>query len=61
VGYLYPEANAEGKMDRKLLVQAAPGFIAKDRTDKLGTVITNPNIQTMQDQIFGPAQITEVV
>lgn len=61
VGYLYPEPNAEGKMDRKLLVQAAPGFIAKDRTDRLGSIITNPNINDMLDSIYGPAQTTEGV
>lgn len=56
VGFLYVEANADtGLMDRKLLVQPAPGYIAKDRTDRLGTVLTNPSIMTMLDMIYGPA------
>ncbi len=60
VGFLYPEANPDtGKMDRKMLVQPAPGFIAKDRTDRLGTVLTNPAIPTMLDMIYGPDTTTE--
>lgn len=62
VGFLYPEMNPETqKMDRKMLVQPAPGYIAKDRTDRLGTVLVNPSITTMQDMIYGPVPTTEGV
>lgn len=54
VGYLHVQANGEtGQMERKLLVSSVPGFIAKDRTNRLGFEVINPNIQTMLTQIYG--------
>lgn len=54
VGYLHTSANAEtGAMERKLLVTSVPGFIAKDRTNRLGYEVTSPNIATMLTQIYG--------
>ena len=55
VGYLYTAVNDVGQLERRMLVQNSPGFIAKDRTDKLGYELTNPNIGTMLDMIYGPA------
>lgn len=56
VGYLYTATTDTGTLEHRMLVQNAPGFIAKDRTDKLGYEIVEPNIQTMLDTVFGPAQ-----
>jgi hypothetical protein len=56
VGYLYTAVNDVGVLERHLLVQNSPGFIAKDRTDRLGYEIVNPNIMTMLDAIYGPEQ-----
>lgn len=54
VGYLHAAVNQEsGQMERRLLVQNIPGFIAKDRTNRLGYEVTDPNIQTMLTQIYG--------
>lgn len=53
VGYLHAEVNAESQMERRLLVQNVPGFIAKDRTNRLGYEVIDPNIQTMLTQIYG--------
>lgn len=54
VGYLHSGLNGEtGQMERKLLVTSIPGFIAKDRTNRLGYEVINPNIETMLTQIYG--------
>lgn len=54
VGYLHTQSNAEtGQMERKLLVSSIPGWIAKDRTDRLGYEVVSPNITTMLTQIYG--------
>lgn len=56
VGYLYTQANLEiGGYERHLLVQNTPGFIAKDRTNRLGSVVVNPDISKMLEQIYGAA------
>jgi len=58
VGYLYTQSDPEaGGLKRHLLTQAAPGFIAKDRTDRLGYEIVDPSIANMLDSIYGPAQL----
>lgn len=57
VGYLYTQSDPEaGGLKRHLLTDAAPGFIAKDRTDRLGYEIVDPSIATMLDTVYGPAQ-----
>lgn len=56
VGYLYTAINEVGQLERRLLVQNSPGFIAKDRTDRLGYEIIDPNIMKMLDDIYGPEQ-----
>ncbi len=56
VGYLYTAINELGQLERRLLVQNSPGFIAKDRTDRLGYEIIDPNIMKMLDDIYGPEQ-----
>ena len=56
VGYLYNKPNPEtGQMDRSLLVSSTPGFIAKDRTDRLGYELINPSITQMLTMVYGPA------
>jgi hypothetical protein len=57
VGYLYAAATDTGALERRLLVQPSPGFIAKDRTDRLGYEVANPSIAAMLDTIYGPAQL----
>ena len=54
VGYLYNKPNPETQqMDRALLVTSTPGFIAKDRTDRLGHELINPNIVDMVTAVYG--------
>jgi hypothetical protein len=54
VGYLHVGNNTEtGQMERKLLVSGVPGFIAKDRTNRLGYEVIDPNVSTMLTQIYG--------
>lgn len=54
VGYLYTALNAEtAVMERKLLVTNQPGYIAKDRTDRLGAEVIDPNIEKMITQVYG--------
>lgn len=60
VGYLYTAANDLGELERRLLVQPAPGFIAKDRTDRLGFEIVNPSIMNMLDSVYGPVQPDQI-
>jgi hypothetical protein len=51
VGYLYTAMDEAGQIRRQLLIQPAPGYVAKDRTHILsqayGSVITDPNIAEM--------------
>jgi len=53
VGYLHTLPNGDGGLNRHLLVSNAPGFIAKDRTDRLGFEVVHPNVQQMLVQIYG--------
>ena len=44
VGYLYTKVSEEtGLLVRELLVQPFPGFVAKDRTNRLGSVFPIPS------------------
>lgn len=52
VGYMYTGIDPQtGQMARNLLIQPAPGYVAKDRTHKLtqayGNTIVNPDLATM--------------
>lgn len=53
VGYLYVTADETGAARRMLMVQPQGTIIAKDRTDKLGSVVVDPNMTTMYTQVFG--------
>ena len=54
VGYLHTQVSAEsGSLERKLLVTSVPGFIAKDRTGRLGYEVVEPNIERMLETIYG--------
>jgi len=54
VGYLYTQQDPEIQgLRRHLLVQNVPGFIAKDRTDRLGHEVIDPDISKMLIQIYG--------
>ncbi len=53
VGYLHTLPNGDGGLNRHLLVSNAPGFIAKDRTNRLGFEVVHPNVQEMLVQIYG--------
>ncbi len=58
VGYLYTGIDPQtGHMARNLLIQPAPGYVAKDRTDILtttyGNTIVNPNLETMIEVMEG--------
>lgn len=53
VGYLHTVPNEGGGLRRHLLVANAPGFIAKDRTDRLGFEVVEPDIKEMLVQIYG--------
>lgn len=57
VGYLrtvpVPETN---ELARSLLVSNYPGYIAKDRTSRLGYEVWYPRIDTMLESIYGPVQ-----
>ncbi len=54
VGFLYTQASTDGlSLDRFLLVQPYPGYVAKDRTDRLGQTIPAPNIERMLVSIYG--------
>ena len=55
VGYLHTLPNEIGGLRRHLLVANAPGFIAKDRTDRLGFEVVDPDIRNMLVQIYGEA------
>lgn len=54
VGYLYPESDQSGQLQRKLLVQPLGQFLAKDRTDFLteryGPVLPIRNPKDPNDQ-----------
>lgn len=52
VGFLYTAPNAEGHLDRVLMTQPFPGYIAKDRTNALGDLTPSPNIERMMEVIY---------
>jgi hypothetical protein len=51
VGYLYTDVSEEGDTLRKLLTEQQNGVVAKDRSNNLDTVVEEPTIQKMMDQI----------
>lgn len=53
VGYLYVTSDANGLPARHMLVQPLPGYAAKDRTGRLGTVVEHPHIQRMIGEVYG--------
>lgn len=53
VGYLYVQADETGVLSRRLLVQPSGQFDAKDRTNKLGSVIVEPNVEQMIATVYG--------
>ena len=54
VGYLYTSPEPEtNQLMRRLLVSNVPGYIAKDRTSRLGYEVLNPRIDTMLNQVYG--------
>ena len=54
VGYLYTSTDPEHPRARRhLLTESVPGFIAKDRTDRLGADVVDPDIRQMLIQIYG--------
>jgi len=59
VGYLYTEVGPTGALVRRLLVQAAPGYAAKDRTGRLGAVLSEPDVQDMLARAHAPANDPE--
>lgn len=61
-GYFYTQAGETG-LERKMLVAPHPEYEAGDRTGRLGDrdtnghstgVVSNPNVETMLEQIYGP-------
>jgi hypothetical protein len=52
VGYLYTQVDANGELVRQLLVQPSPGYVAKDRTNKLGAVLDAPSVTKMMEVIY---------
>jgi AAA domain len=52
IGYLHGEVTEDGVFQQRLLVGPHPQFEAGDRTGRLGTVVEEPNIQRMLDQIY---------
>lgn len=53
VGYLYTKQGESGTLERILLTQPYPGFVAKDRTNRLEPAITDPNLERMLEKIYG--------
>lgn len=54
VGYLHTEHNTEtAQIERRMLVTDVPGFTAKDRTNRLGYEVIEPDISQMLAQIYG--------
>lgn len=56
VGYLFVQPDETGQLQRRLLVQPAGQFDAKDRTNRLGQVVEDPNVEQMIAQIYGVPQ-----
>lgn len=53
VGYLFVQNDESGGLARRLLVQPAGQYDAKDRTNRLGQVVENPNVEQMIAAIYG--------
>lgn len=53
VGFLQVNQSEEGVLYRRLITQPIPGFVAKDRTNRLGAFVDNPNIEQMIAQVYG--------
>jgi hypothetical protein len=53
VGYLYTVVNGAGQLERQMLTQPAPGYLAKDRTNRLPMVVNEPNLSRMMEVING--------
>ena len=53
VGYLEVKPAQDGSLVRGLMVQPYPGYIAKDRTGRLGGYVWNPNLTQMMEVING--------
>ena len=53
VGYMFMNPDAQGTLVRSMLIQPAPGYVAKDGTHVLsqtyGSVIQNPSLEAMHD------------
>lgn len=52
VGYMYTKVDEEGKSTRHMLVQPTDRFDAKDRTNRLGQIVDEPNVETILDTVF---------
>lgn len=55
VGYMYRKV-LDGHVQRLLLTSATEQQVAKDRSDKLPQVMTNPDMRTIYDGVFGAQQ-----
>lgn len=53
VGFLEVKQAQDGSLVRGLMTQPYPGYVAKDRTGRLGGYVWNPNIQQMMEVING--------
>jgi hypothetical protein len=52
VGYLYVTHEADGRLQRNLLVQPTPTIVAKDGTGRLGgPAIAEPNITQLYERL----------
>lgn len=54
-----PDQEDPTKANRFLVVQPLGKYIAKDRTDKLGSFIQDPNIEDMLTAVYGPRENVE--
>lgn len=53
VGYLFTQADQEtGTIIRRMLVQPYNNIVAKDRTNRLGTVVEHPDCSQMLDTVY---------
>ena len=53
VGHLEVKTAQDGSLVRGLMVQPYPGYVAKDRTDRLGGYVWYPNLTQMMEVING--------
>jgi hypothetical protein len=53
VGYLFTQMVEENSvLQRRMLVQPYNNIVAKDRTNRLGTVVDDPNLERMIEQVY---------